>query len=145
MLLEERAPFVIEERAVGLQIVFDSLVGLLVFLLQLDDLAEKVQSQEGWFTALPGKDHFAAVLPLDVLADMSLEDFVGNAELAGTVEEILLVEIIAVGAVQIADGSDGLDHRVIGRVRTSGSGPSRKRRRWRLVLGHDRLAHGCGR
>jgi len=53
MLLEEARPILVEQRAVRLQVVLDSLAGLGMLLLQRDDLAEKVQSPQRRLTALP--------------------------------------------------------------------------------------------
>lgn len=42
VLLQKSRPFLSEKRAVGLEIVFDALIGFRVFLLEVDDFAEKV-------------------------------------------------------------------------------------------------------
>jgi len=123
MLLQESAPLVIQERSIGLQVVFDSLIGLLVPLLQLNHLAKEVQPEQSRLAPLPGKNNFAAILTLDVLADVGFKDFVGNAEFLRAAEEFLLMEIVAVGTVQVADGSDGFDHRVVGTTGAGRRGP----------------------
>ena len=114
MLLEERAPLVVEQRAVGLEIVLDALVGLLVFLLELDHLVEELEPEQRRLATLPGEDHFVAVLAFDVLLDVGLENFVGDLELAVAAQQLFFVQVIAIGAVDVADGADRLDHRVIG-------------------------------
>ena len=45
MLLQESSPFVIQERSVGLQVIFDALIGLLVLLLELNNFFEELQSK----------------------------------------------------------------------------------------------------
>jgi hypothetical protein len=118
MLLEKCAPLVVEERAVGLKIVLDALAGLFVFLFQLDYFLKKLQAQQGGLAALPGKDDFAAILSFDVLADVGFQDFVGDTKMAVAAQKIFLVEVVTIGAVEIADGADGFDHSVIGPLRT---------------------------
>ena len=112
--LEKGAPFVVEQCAVGLQIVLDALAGLLVLLFQFDDFVEELEPEQRRFAALPGEDDFVAVLAFDVLADVGLEDLVGDLELALAAQQLLLVQVIAIRAVHVADRSDGLHHRVIG-------------------------------
>ena len=114
VLLKKGAPFVVKQRAVRLEIIFNTLPWLLVLPFELDDLVEKLQPQQGRLTALPGEDHLASVLPLDVLSDMGLKDLVGNAELAAGAEQIFLVQVITVGAVKIADCANWFYHRVVG-------------------------------
>src|SRR5208337_912297 len=97
---------------------FSMLISLFILPLQLHNLLEKFQSQQGRLATLPRKNHFAAVLPLDVLANVGFQDFVGDAKFAVAAEEVLLVEIVAVGAIQIADGPDGFDHRVVSATRS---------------------------
>ena len=42
VLLEKSRPFLVEENAVGLQVVFDALIGLCVFFLQRDHAPIKI-------------------------------------------------------------------------------------------------------
>ena len=92
VLLEECSPFVVQQRAIGLKIVLDALMGLFVFLLQRDHLLKEFESEQRRLAALPGKDHFAAVLSFDVLPDVRFQDFVGDAEFLLGAEQFLLVQ-----------------------------------------------------
>lgn len=58
---------------------------------------------------MPGENDLAAILPLHVLPDVGLQNFVRNAELRVAPKQLLFVEVITIGAVQIADRADGLD------------------------------------
>ena len=117
-MFEECAPLVVEQSVIGLKIVFDALVGLFVFLFQFDYFLKNLQVQQGGLAALPGKDDFAAILSFDVLADVGFQDFVGDTKMAVAAQEIFLVEVVTIGAVEIADGADGFDYSVIGPLRT---------------------------
>jgi hypothetical protein len=86
VLLQESPPLVVQERSVRLQMVFPQQRGL---------------------ASLPGKHHLAAILPFDVLADVGFQDFIGDAEFVAADEQVFFVEIVAVRAVQVADGPDG--------------------------------------
>ena len=76
VLLEESSPVIVKQRAVGLEIVSDTLVRLLVLLFEPDDLLEELQSQQSGFAALPRKHDLVAVLSFDVLLDVGFEDIV---------------------------------------------------------------------
>ena len=77
--MEKLAPAVVQQYAVGLEIVLAPHMGRAVLLLQLDDFPEEIESEEGRFAALPGKDHLFVVLTFKVLADECLEHLVGYA------------------------------------------------------------------
>ena len=114
MLFKKGSPLVVKQRAVCLEIIFNALVGLLVLLFELDDLAEELQTQQGWLAALPREHYLVAVLPLDVLSDVGFKNFVGDLELTLATQERLFVEVITVGALKIADCTYWFDHRVVG-------------------------------
>ena len=71
--LEEGAPFIVEQRTVGLQIILNRLLGFFVFGLDFNDAAEKIQPHQRGFTALPAKYHFVASLRFDILPNMRFE------------------------------------------------------------------------
>src|SRR5664280_1560981 len=122
------------QHAVGLQIVFDVLAWPLVLLFELDHPAEEVQAQHRGLTALPGEDNLIPVLSFDVLLDVRFEDLVGDAKLTIASQQLLLVQVIAIGTVQVADGADGLNHRVVGACSTRWHGPRRQIRNRYIVL-----------
>ena len=109
---EKLAPFFIEERAVGLQIVFDALAGPGVFFLECDGFAVELQTQQGGFAALPGKDHFAARRRFDVLFDEQFQGFVRHGTRARTFGQGFLAEVVAIGTIEVAGGPDRLGHDV---------------------------------
>ncbi len=107
VLGEEFTPRVVEEGAVGLEGVGDIFaVGEL--LLEGDDFLEEGDSEEGGFAALPGEVNIGTGLGVDVLLDVGLEDVVGHGPVALVGVEGFFFEIEAVGAVEVADGADGL-------------------------------------
>ena len=61
ILCQELAPFVVEQRAVGLESV-GNLFSVRMFFLQCDDLAKKLHAKQRWLTALPGKGNLGNVL-----------------------------------------------------------------------------------
>ena len=77
VLFEKRGPFVIEQRAVGLEIVLDDLPRLLVLASSWTTLRKKSPEQRR-LAALPREHHFIAGLRLDVLADVLFKHFVGH-------------------------------------------------------------------
>ena len=110
MLLEERRPAFVEQHAVGLQVVFDALSGLCVFLLQRDDAAEKIQAPQRRLAALPGKHHFGARHAFDILPDEKLKRLVAHLARARTVGQRFLAQIEAVFAIEIAGRARRLGH-----------------------------------
>src|SRR5512135_2361488 len=102
LLMQELAPAIVYQRAVGLEIVLAPHMGRAVLLLQRDDFLEKIESEKGRFATLPGEDHLLVVLTFKVLADESLEHRIGNAPLLRLTQQLLLGEVVAVGAVEVA-------------------------------------------
>ena len=75
--LQEFAPFVVEQRAVGLDGIVDAFAaGILP--LQLDDFAEELHPEQRRFPTLPGECDFRNILPYDVLPHIGLEDLIGH-------------------------------------------------------------------
>ncbi len=73
VLAEEAAPGVVQQDAVGLQAVEDPLAVGAVLLLQVQDLAEEVDAQEGRLAALPLEFDLRGVVVGDVIADELLQ------------------------------------------------------------------------
>jgi len=90
VLLEELAPLIVQEGAVGLHGVFEGHSRFAVFLLVFDRLAEKIYPHKGWFAALPGHRDLGAAVGLDQLLDIYLENLFRHAEVATRVKQLLV-------------------------------------------------------
>lgn len=110
LLMQKLAPGLVNIHPIGLEVVLEPHVRRTEFPLQVHDLTEKVQAQQGRLTALPGEDHLLAVLALEVLPDEGLKHLIGDAPMSGLPEQFLLREVIAVGAVEIAERPGRLHH-----------------------------------
>ena len=110
--MQELAPGIVEVRAVRLEIVLAPDMGRTIFPLELDHLPEEVDAQEGRLAALPGKDHFLAVLSFEVQPDESFEHLIGDAPLFRPSEQFLFRKIAAVRAVEIAERAGRLHYDV---------------------------------
>jgi hypothetical protein len=113
----------------------DALVGTLIFLFQRNHFLEEAHSQECRLASLPGKHDFVAGLAFDVLPNVGFQNLVADAEFAVATQQFFFVQVIAVGAVEIADRSRRLHHGVKSRLR------ARINRRWRQGIGG--VAHGA--
>jgi len=138
--LEEARPVLVEQHAVGLQVVLDALAGLAVAVLQRDHLLEERQPHDRGLAALPGEHHLVAGLRLDVLADVLLEQIGGDARVGLMAEQLGLVQIEAVRAVEVAQGPGRLDHRVEAVLP-----PGRQRRQTADRLGDNGAHRACRR
>ena len=118
VLAQKRVPLVIQQRAVGLQVVLDVQTRTLVFLFQRDHLLEELDTQQRRLAALPREHDFVAALSFDVLANVGFENLVADAELAVAAQQFFLVQVIAIGAVEVADRPDRLHHGVKARRRS---------------------------
>jgi len=92
IFLEELAPFVVQQRAVGLHGVLESHARYPVLLLELDRLAVEIHPHQGWFATLPGNSHFGTAMALDQLLDIGFQSLFRHAELAVRVEQLLIQE-----------------------------------------------------
>ena len=108
--MEKLAPGIVYQRAVGLEIVFTPHMGRAVLLLQRDDSLEEIESEKGRFATLPGEDHLLVVLTFKVLADECLKHCIGHAPLFRVTQQLLLGEVVAVGAVEVAERAGGFHH-----------------------------------
>src|SRR5690348_3734135 len=77
VLREKFAPFVVEQNTVCLKSVFDAFARG-VSLLERDDAAKKVDTEQRWFSALPCKIDRVHLLRFDVLTDVVFENIVGH-------------------------------------------------------------------
>ena len=114
VLRQELAPAVVQQDAVGLKGVFNSLaVGILV--LDGDDFAKKVHAQQSGLAALPGKGNCRRILRGDELRDVRFQHRVGHRPILLLAVKIFLFQIKAVAAVEVANRANGLGHDVKGR------------------------------
>lgn len=115
---EELAPFVIEQGAVGLDGVGDDFAGG-EFFLQRDNLAKKIDTEQGGFAALPGEIDFGCGLAMDVLADVFRKYGVAHAPLVFAGVKFFLFEIETIFAIEIANRPDwfGQDMKWAGGIR----------------------------
>ena len=101
VLLEERAPVVVEQQAVGLEGVLHGLAGPAVLLDQFDGAPEEVELHQRRLAALPGDGDLRRAVRLQQLADVGLERGLGHAVLVVRVQRFLGQEE-AVGAIDVA-------------------------------------------
>ena len=110
LLLEKPGPVVIEQRAVGLQVVLDPLTGPGMLLLQRDHLLEETESEQRRLAALPREDDFVGGDAVDVVLDEALEDVVRHVTTARPARQHALAEVEAVRAIEVASRTRGLGH-----------------------------------
>ncbi len=123
VLGQELAPFVVDEDAVGLEGVRDAFA-VAVVLLELHGAPEEVHPHERRLAALPGEVDLGDVLRLDVSPDVGFQRFLVHAPGFSIVRvKLLLLQVEAVRAVDVAYGAGGLGHDVNGegRIRHGGS------------------------
>ena len=101
VLLEEGAPGVVDEEAVGLTGLLNPLAGLLVLFDERDGLLEELELHQGRLAALPGDRHLGRAVRLDELADVALERRLRHPVPVVGIERLLGQEE-AVGAVDVA-------------------------------------------
>ena len=73
VFLEEGAPVVVEQQAVGLESVLHRLAGPAVFLDQFDGALEELELHQRRLAALPGDGHLGRAMRFQQLADVGLE------------------------------------------------------------------------
>src|SRR5215469_16166609 len=71
-----------------------------------DHLPKEIQAHQGRLAALPRQAYNWSLVSLDELADVGLHDLGRHPEVAARVE-LFLVEVEAVFAIEIADGTGG--------------------------------------
>ena len=107
VLLEEAAPVVVQQQAVGLEGVLDRLPGPAVLLDQLDRMLKEFEFHQRRLAALPGHRDFGHAVRFEQLADVGLERGRRHPALVVRVERFLGQEE-AVGAIDIAGRAAGL-------------------------------------
>src|SRR5262249_48632932 len=68
-----------------------------------DDLAKVVQSEDGRFAAMPEEIDHRLRGDLDLLDDVLLQQVIGHAKRLGLRVEQLLLQVVAIVAVQVTD------------------------------------------
>ena len=139
VLLEEGAPGVVKEKAVGLERLLNRLTGPLVFFDELDRALEKLDLHQRRLAALPGDRHFGGAMGFEELPDIALERLRRHPVLVIGIER-LLRQKEAVGAVDVARRSAGFRKKVEGRRRPDRARCSRRRR---LRFHGDPLSKNC--
>jgi hypothetical protein len=106
---KKSAPFLVEESPIGLHAVCNTPVRGFVLALQRHNPAKVVQSQHGWFTAMPRKADQRFGASVNVLDNILFQDVVGHPKrLAPWIELFLLIKVVAIVAIQITDGAGWL-------------------------------------
>lgn len=94
----------------GLEGVVDY-ASVAIILLQLDNMFEERYAQKRRLAALPGKAHVFTWLRPDILANICIENIIGHAKVATAFRvKVLLLEVIAVSAVEVANRPMGFGH-----------------------------------
>jgi len=105
---QEAAPFLVQEGAVGHQGIEDAAARWGVLPLEGRDGAEVVHPQEGGLAPVPGEPDLPFSRRLHVLADVGLQECLAHPGRTRWRVEGLLVQVVAVAAVQVAEGAPGL-------------------------------------
>ena len=108
---KELRPSLVEQRPVCLHRVQEALVRAAARLGERDEATEEGESHQRRLAALPGDRDLGRVVGLDDLADIGLGNLVTHAETGAGIERFL-VEVEAVGAIEVADRSGRLRHHV---------------------------------
>ena len=120
---KECAPVVVEQHAIGLEGVLDAHPFGTMMLLQRHRPLEEVDAKQGRLAALPGKHDLALAgchRRRDQVAHIALQHRVGHTEAFFVRIELLLLEVVAIGAIDVAARPDGLGHHVEGMRRGHG-------------------------
>lgn len=109
---EEVRPFRSHEGTVGLKRVMDDLA-IGIFTLQRNGFPIEVNACQQWLSAVPVERDLGHIARADVVADDFFEELFRHYRLSAAVKRCL-VQIVAVAAIQIAQGTGGLEHYVEG-------------------------------
>ena len=120
VFLEESAPFVIEQNAVGLKSVLHDLVRPAVFLDEFDRAPEELDLHEGRLAALPSHGNVRSAVRFQQLADVGLERGLGHPILFVRIERFFRKAGRSSRCSRYAGGSARLRQEVKGRGRLSG-------------------------
>ena len=104
VIFEELAPFIRQQRTIGLQTVVD-MSPCSILLLQAHRLLIKGYRQQCWFAPMPRKQHLTVHLTLQVLPDEVFQHLVAHHPRAHPL-------IVTVAARQVAGRPHGLGHHI---------------------------------
>jgi len=108
VFVQKPAPFFVQQGPVGLDGVLDGLARPAMAFLQFDGLFEEFQASQRRLATLPGDGHFVAELrkkPSEHVLEGTHGHFMFVAVIDG-----LGRQVIAIGAIKIAQCPNGLDH-----------------------------------
>ena len=108
VILEETRPFAVDQSGVGLHGIAYHAVGS-ILALELHGLAVEVETEHKRLPSVPVEHDLPRVVRLDIFADHGLQHLQGHARLPAAVN-LRLVEIVAVGAVEVAERARGFHH-----------------------------------
>ena len=111
VFLEEGAPVIVEQDAVGLKGVLHDLPGPAVLLDEFDGAPEEFELHQRRLAALPRHGHLGRAVRLQQLADIGLERGIGHPVLVVRIQRFLGQEE-AIRAVDIAGGAARLRQQV---------------------------------
>lgn len=110
-IVEEAAPLVRQQRAVGLQRILHPSAPC-VLLLQPDSLLVERQRAHQCLPAVPGEEHVRSGLAVHVFPDEAFQQFVAHHVFGVVGIKLALFRVIAIGAGQVAQGTGRLGHYV---------------------------------
>ena len=109
LVTKETAPLVVEQQSVGLQGVADASAPPII-LLKAKGLPVEAERAHQRFSSVPREEHVRQAVGLDVGTDVSLEHLVGHLVARALLVEVLLLQIIAISAAQVATCPCRLGH-----------------------------------
>jgi len=107
---KERAPSVVEQGAVGLQVIPALPTVRQVAPLELDGSPVEAETGQGRLAPVPDKVDERSRARFDELPHVALEDRVAHPEAVRSLVQASGIEVVAVAARQVARRSDGLGH-----------------------------------
>ena len=106
---QKTAPVLIEKRPVSLKPIDDASPARLMLVLERDDSTKIFQTQDGRFTAMPGKSDHIGRGGLDLLANITFEQVPGHAHNLGFSIQCSLGKIVTIVAEKVATGTARFD------------------------------------
>jgi len=103
---KEFTPDLIEQDTIGLKSILD-LLPIGIALLERDHFLKIINTQKGWFATLPGKMHRSSSLGFYLLPDVGFQEIRAQFEINVFRIEMLLFEIKTIGAIEIAEWTNG--------------------------------------
>jgi hypothetical protein len=114
VLGKEFAPFIVNQNTIRLKGIMDYFTAR-VFLLELDNPPEEIDSKKCRFSTLPGKCNFIYLLNFDVLPNKGSKNFFTHPPLLVPWIEFFFLKIETVCAVKITERPSRLRHDMEGR------------------------------